>query len=212
MLLRRGHRRGCRRDSSLGDRVDTLGNLQSLQLRGGHPRDVFQATDSAARAKRVHLVRSEPGGAHQDMLQAACAPRQGLVLSPCAVARRSVRGCCHSLEDNSKSRRPPTRRPRVCACPYLLPRVALVLLFLQKKDVKSVLVPAVSRTRKAAEGNHAWGLATRTRRSEAPCTITLVDVVRVCVRPCPPPGFLQHKRRLCSRIVGNAFLVEYTMH
>ena len=42
-------------------------------------------------------------------------------------------------------------------------------------------IPVVSRARKAAEVDHARGLATRIRRSAASCTITLVDVIGVCV-------------------------------
>ena len=105
ILLRRGHRRGSRRDSGFGERADTLRNLQNLQIRRGHPRDVFHATDGVTRSKRFRLVRPDPGGAHQEMLQTARAPRQGLILAPCAVVGRSVRtvaSClrrtCHALE------------------------------------------------------------------------------------------------------------------
>ena len=47
------------------------------------------------------------------MLQAARAPRHGLVLSPCAVARRSVRaGRCHAqrLEELKIAEAPPANR------------------------------------------------------------------------------------------------------
>ena len=91
ILLRRRHQRGSRRDSGFGKRADTLRNQQVLQVRRGHPQQVFHATDAATHSKRLHLARHEPGGAHQEMLQTARTPRQGLILSPCAVAGRSVR-------------------------------------------------------------------------------------------------------------------------